>query len=163
MYWTSTYPCAFWWVYYTIIKPTSFYSIDVSCHIKTRDYPTCSSLCETYTIIDISGCPTGMPCNSSEYWFMVWKNQPAISQKPMKIGEILDSPNNVWYVYPIVFIRPLRNRCPDIIGAGGLGVSPSFSESPKIGGLGGWLRLFRQSHKEYKGLGFINRGMLIEV
>jgi hypothetical protein len=31
----------------------------------------------------------------------------------------------------------LKKRCPDYIGAGGLGVSPSFKESPKIGGLGG--------------------------
>jgi hypothetical protein len=36
-----------------------------------------------------------MPCNSSEYWVMVRKNQPAISQKPMEIGEMVDSPNNI--------------------------------------------------------------------
>jgi len=30
-----------------------------------------------------------------------------------------------------------KKRCPDIIGAGGLGVSPSFIKSPKIGGIEG--------------------------
>jgi len=36
-----------------------------------------------------------MTFNSSEYWVMVRKNQPAIPKKSMKIGEILDSSNNV--------------------------------------------------------------------
>ncbi len=35
-------------------------------------------------------------------------------------------------------MRPLRNRCSDNNGAGGLRVSPGFKQSPKIGGLG-WL------------------------
>jgi len=33
--------------------------------------------------------------------------------------------------------RPLKKRCPDVIGAGGLGVSPSFKKSPKIWGIRG--------------------------
>jgi len=32
--------------------------------------------------------------------------------------------------------RPLKKRC-RILPTGGLGVSPSFKKSPKIGGLGG--------------------------
>ena len=32
--------------------------------------------------------------------------------------------------------RPLKKRC-RILPTGGLGVSPSFNKSPKIGGLGG--------------------------
>ena len=35
-----------------------------------------------------------------------------------------------------VIVRPLKKRC-RIVPAGGLGVSPSFINSPKIGGLGG--------------------------
>jgi hypothetical protein len=37
----------------------------------------------------------------------------------------------------MVIMRPLKKRCPDYIGAGGLGVSPSFKKSPKIGGYRG--------------------------
>jgi len=46
----------------------------------------------------------------------------------------------------INYLRLLKKRCPDIIGAGGLGWaeaspdisgSPSLKKSPKIGGLGG--------------------------
>ena len=34
------------------------------------------------------------------------------------------------------YLKPLKKRC-RILPAGGLGVSPSFKKSPKIGGLGG--------------------------
>ena len=39
-------------------------------------------------------------------------------------------------VVPINFTGQLKKRC-RILSAGGLGVSPSFKKSPKIGGLGG--------------------------
>jgi len=45
--------------------------------------------------------------------------------------------NNL-YRHHCISMRPLKKRCPDIIGAGGLpDVSGSFKKSPKIGGLGG--------------------------
>ena len=54
----------------------------------------------------------------------------------------------VKYFFPdhrfIIFERLLKKRCM-IFHAGGLGVSPSFKKSPKLGGLGGSVRLFQQS------------------
>ena len=37
-------------------------------------------------------------------------------------------------------MRLLKKRCPDIIGAGGLGASPSLKKSPKIGGFRGLIK-----------------------
>ncbi len=37
---------------------------------------------------------------------------------------------------PATIMRPLKKRCRKL-PAGGLGVSPNFKKSPKIGGLGG--------------------------
>ena len=34
----------------------------------------------------------------------------------------------------------------DTLPAGGLGVSPSFKNTPRLGDTGGWSRLFQQSH-----------------
>ena len=41
----------------------------------------------------------------------------------------------------MTYIRRLtKKRCPDYIGVGGLGVSPSFKKSPKIGGSSGLIK-----------------------
>jgi hypothetical protein len=42
----------------------------------------------------------------------------------------------------------LKKRC-RILPAGGLGLSPIFKKSPKLGGLGGCLRPFKQSRLGY--------------
>ena len=43
------------------------------------------------------------------------------------------------YVEATLFKRPLKKRC-RILPAGGLGVSPSFKKSPKIGGYRGLIK-----------------------
>jgi hypothetical protein len=47
-----------------------------------------------------------------------------------------------------IYKRPLKKRL-RILPAGGLGVSPSFKKSPKLGGFGGRLKLFQQSYNDF--------------
>jgi hypothetical protein len=42
----------------------------------------------------------------------------------------------------------MKKRCPDYIGAGGLGVSPSFKKSPNLGGLRGLIGTISEISKE---------------